>query len=110
MNDGLIQKIDMRFQSGNSVDVDSVRISEEEWAQLKAKHNALLAKLRLSNRTIHNMVVANQAAWIEWQHGKGSANGMMWIHNGLLGPGMIPDENAENGKNAQRWHDANVIN
>lgn len=45
MNGDLIQKIDMRFQSGNSVDVDSVRISQEEWAQLKT-HIELLVEQR----------------------------------------------------------------
>lgn len=41
---------------------------------------------------IHDMTVANQAAWIEWKHGGGAEEAMQWIENGLTGPGMIPGE------------------
>lgn len=54
---------------------------------------------------IHNMVVAEQAAWIEWQHGAGAEDAMQWIENGLIGPGHIPDHD---GKSAQEYFDANV--
>lgn len=43
-------------------------------------------------RIIHDMVVANQAAWIEWKHGGGAEDAMQWVENGLAGPGMIPGE------------------
>lgn len=56
---------------------------------------------------VHDMVVANQSAWIEWQHGKGAEAAMSWIHNGLWGPGHLPDEDAPWGKDAQRWYLAN---
>lgn len=63
--------------------------------------------IAMQNKIIHDMVVANQAAWIEWQHGKGAEAAMTWIHNGLLGHGHIPDETAPWGKEAQAWFDAN---
>lgn len=44
---------------------------------------------------IHDMTVANQAAWIEWQHGGGAEAAMEWIENGLAGPGMIPGESED---------------
>lgn len=51
---------------------------------------------------MHDQITAQQAAWIEWQHGKGADAAMDWIHNGLAGPGHIPD-----GTDAQAWFDAN---
>ena len=53
---------------------------------------------------VHNMVVAEQAAWIEWQHGAGAEQAMTWIQNGLLGPGHIPKHE---GMTAQAYFDAN---
>ena len=47
---------------------------------------------REHGRIIHDMVVANQAAWIEWKHGGGADAAMEWVENGLAGPGMIPGE------------------
>jgi hypothetical protein len=63
--------------------------------------------IEMQNKIIHDLVVANQAAWIEWRHGKGAEAAMTWVHNGLVGPGSIPDENAPWGKEAQAWFDAN---
>lgn len=59
------------------------------------------------SKIIHDMVVAQQAAWIEWQHGNGAEAAMAWIQNGLVGPGHIPDEDEPYGKEAQAWFDAN---
>lgn len=73
---------------------------ENEVARLKSVGSDL-AKI------IHDMVVANQAAWIEWQHGRGAEAAMIWIQNGLFGPGHIPDEDEPYGKEAQAWFDAN---
>lgn len=75
---------------------------EKEVAQLKQllekKHGALF----LANQALHNTLVGNQSAWIEWRHGAGAEEAMTWIHNGLAGPGLIPY-----GKEAQPWFDAN---
>lgn len=59
---------------------------------------------------IHDLTVANQAAWIEWKHGDGAEAGMQWVENGLAGPGMIPGEDDDDGdnpllKNAQDYFD-----
>lgn len=62
------------------------------------------------SKIIHDMVVAEQAAWIEWRHGRGAEAGMIWIQNGLVGPGHIPDEDEPYGKEAQAWFDANRSN
>lgn len=56
---------------------------------------------------LNDQIVAMQAAFIEWQHGKGAEAAMVWIANTLSGPGLIPDENAPYGKEAQAWFDAN---
>jgi|GEM_PF-6809487 len=60
---------------------------------------------------IHDLTVANQAAWIEWKHGDGAEAGMQWVENGLAGPGMIPGEDDDDDgdnpllKNAQDYFD-----
>lgn len=59
------------------------------------------------SKIVHNMVVADQAAWIEWRHGKGAVAAMQWIGNGLLGPGHIPAEDDPYSTDAQAWYDAN---
>lgn len=69
---------------------------------------ALRLKLnREFSSIIHDAVVANQAAYIEWRHGKGAEGGMQWVENGLAGPGHIPREHAPYGKEAQAYFDAN---
>lgn len=55
----------------------------------------------------NNNVTAMQAAYIEWQHGKGAEAAMKWIVGTLRGPGLIPDEGDPYGKEAQAWYDAN---
>lgn len=63
--------------------------------------------LELLNDLFHDHVTVMQAAWIEWHHGKGAEAAMHWIHNTLWGPGLIPDEDAAYGREAQAWFDAN---
>lgn len=63
--------------------------SPEEIVKLVAAHIRLNKE---HGRIIHDMTVANQAAWIEWQHGGGAEQGMQWIENGLDGPGLLPGE------------------
>lgn len=77
-----------------------ITASDAEVARLKNVLNDL-------GKIIHDMTVAQQAAWIEWRHGKGAEEGMVWIQNGLAGPGFIPDEDEPYGKEAQAWFDAN---
>lgn len=67
----------------------------------------LIDMVKIANRVIHNHVVANQAAWIEWQHGKGAEAAMTWVHNGLVGPGHIPDESEPYSKDAQMYYNKN---
>lgn len=57
---------------------------------------------------LHNQIVAMQAAWIEWQHGKGAEEGMRWIHNTLCGPGLIPKPGEPYSTEAQAWASANI--
>ena len=73
--------------------------------------DAEIAKLKKAYQELGNMfhdqIVAQQAAWIEWQHGAGAEAGMQWIENGLCGPGHIPDEDEPYGTEAQAYFDAN---
>lgn len=73
---------------------------QEEVARLKRA-------VKMLNDALHNHIVANQSAWIEWRHGAGAEAAMRWVHNGLAGPDLIPDEDAPYGKEAQAWYDAN---
>ncbi|KTT14746.1 hypothetical protein NS331_22615 [Pseudacidovorax intermedius] len=63
--------------------------------------------LNVMARLLHDQITANQAAWIEWQHGAGAEAAMAWVQNGLIGPGHIPDEDEPYGREAQAWFDAN---
>lgn len=68
------------------------------------KRDELLKDL---SKIIHDMVVANQAAYIEWKYGGGAEAAMQWIENGLDGPGHIPHPDEPWGKEAQAYYDAN---
>lgn len=58
-------------------------------------------------KVIHNMVVGQQSAWIEWRRGRGAEAAMTWVHNGLAGPGHLPPEDAPYSEQPQAWYDAN---
>lgn len=62
------------------------------------------------SKIVQDHCVVMQAAWIDWQHGRGAVKAMGWIHNTLCGPGLLPDEDAPYGKEAQAWFDANQSN
>jgi len=83
------------------------RIKDMTTEQLRAEILAIDNALQRMGKIVHDQTTANQAAWIEWQHGRGAEAAMGWIHNGLWGPGLIPDENAPYGKEAQAFYDAN---
>ena len=64
------------------------------------------ARIKELINIIHDMIVAQQSAWIEWRHGGGAKAGMQWIENGLSGPGNIPDESmSKYYKDAQYFFD-----
>lgn len=56
---------------------------------------------------VHDLVVTNQAAYIEWHRGKGIEAGMQWIVNSLVGPGQLPDDDEPYADNAQFYYAAN---
>jgi hypothetical protein len=58
----------------------------------------------ISTYSIERLTLAMQAAWIEWQHGRGAEHAMQWIENTLDGPGLIPEP--EPGQGAQAYFDA----
>lgn len=81
------------------------RMSDE----LEQKIKDLERHCLIGNRIIHNLVVANQAAWIEWQRGEGAEAAMRWVHNGLVGPGHIPADHEPPGDDPQSFYDANIV-
>lgn len=86
---------------------DIAKAIKQEHATQLGQLERLLHEAKQLGIIVHDMVTAEQAAWIEWQHGRGAEAGMVWIHNGLCGPGHIPDEDEPWGKEAQAWYDAN---
>ena len=100
------------------VDTTLVRMG---WNAAKADMDEALRELEVMRKRVagleesgkqlsamfHDKVVGEQAAYIEWQHGKGAEAGMQWIANGLWGPGLIPDEDEPWGTEAQAYYDAN---
>ena len=60
--------------------------------------------IKMLNDVIQGNTASMQAAWIEWQHGRGAEAAMVWIHNTLAGPGLVPDEDDEYGREAQAWY------
>lgn len=85
----------------------STASSEQQAAQQDAQIAKLTTAYAELSKMFHDQIVAQQSAWIEWQHGEGAEAAMGWIENGLCGPGHIPDEDAPYGKEAQSWYDAN---
>lgn len=85
-----------------AIDHQAERIAtlDSEIAMLKKAYQEL-------GKMFHDQIVAQQAAWIEWQHGQGAEAGMRWIENGLCGPGHIPEEGEPYGTEAQAYFDAN---
>lgn len=58
--------------------------------------------------SMHDLITAMQAAWIEWKHGNGAEAAMQWIENTLDGPGQIPDDPDEPYvTEAQAYYDLN---
>lgn len=69
--------------------------------------NQLERSVKTLSGMLHNMITAQQSAWIEWRHGKGAERAMQWIENGLEGPGLLPNESEPWAKEAQAWYNAN---
>lgn len=65
---------------------------------------------KILSDAMHDNIVAMQAAWIEWRHGRGPEAAMQWIENTLYGPGFIPKHDAPYGTEAQAFFDANQAN
>lgn len=85
-------------------------IPEAEYQRLtdvERKHERLLEHTKFLAGMHQDLLVVMQAAWIEWRHGKGPEAALGWIQNTLVGPGLIPDETAPYGKEAQAFFDAN---
>lgn len=71
---------------------------------------ALREHIAVMGQILHNNVVAQQAAWLEWKNGGGAEVAMEWVENGLIGPGLLPyDERGEfKDLAAQKWFDENA--
>ncbi|MFJ2989994.1 hypothetical protein ACIPF8_19180 [Collimonas sp. NPDC087041] len=97
---------------GDPVDVANFAMMlfcrHESHAALKSLREGQISALETAGKVINNLTVANQAAWIEWKHGDGADSAMEWIENGLIGPGLIPEDDEPHATNAQAYFDANA--
>lgn len=62
--------------------------------------------VELLGKINHDFIVVNQAAWIEWKNGGGMKKALQWIENGLMFPGLLPDPEHPNYKNAQFYYNS----
>ncbi|QGZ42686.1 hypothetical protein IP92_04907 [Pseudoduganella flava] len=85
------------------LEAENARLRPEVEA-LRTERENLWKSHFLVSKALHNVIAGNQAAWLEWDRGQGAEAAMEWVHNGLVGPGLIPD--AAEGIGAQAWFDA----
>ncbi|MET4160531.1 hypothetical protein ABIE61_000345 [Marinobacterium sp. MBR-111] len=95
------------LRDGQPMTVEEILDALRDREQLQAEVERLTDTNKRFGEIIHNQVVANQAAWIQWQRGQGAEAAMVWIHNGLAGPGLIPDESEPWSDDPQAYYDAN---
>ncbi|KQQ40416.1 hypothetical protein ASF61_06580 [Duganella sp. Leaf126] len=67
---------------------------------------ALERRIHSDAKIMHDVLVGNQAAWIEWRRGAGAEAAMTWVQNSLMGVG-VPDEAAPWASEPQAWYSAN---
>lgn len=85
-------------------------LSAERLVAERDKRIAALERRLLSDAQIMNdLLVSNQAAWIEWQRGSGAEEAMEWVQNTLLGVG-VPEGSEPWAKDPQAWYGANKSN
>jgi hypothetical protein len=74
--------------------------------QLKAENEALRMQVKELDLTFGRYLLGMRASVIEWQEGKGADDAMLWIWNGLRGPGELPPEGETQ---AQAYFDREVV-
>lgn len=91
-------------------EVTNARTALATAEQLLVERDKTIAQLdrRISfdAKIVTDLLVGNQAAWIEWQRGAGAEEAMVWVQNSLMGVG-VPEEGAAWATEPQAWWDAN---
>lgn len=107
--ESITQQMDHLILAGDRLGLGDVTafMKEATVTKLQERIDRLEKHLKQAHKIMHDQTVANQAAWIEWQHGRGAEAGMQWIENGLRGPGHIPQDSEPYGKESQAYFDAN---
>jgi hypothetical protein len=78
---------------------------EQALALRDARIAALERRIKFDAEIMHDLLVGNQAAWIEWKRGAGAEAAMTWVQGSLMGVG-VPDESAPWAMEAQAWYSA----
>lgn len=98
------------MSTNNETELAAGRAAMASAEQLVAERDKTIAALGRQVDTIakimNDLLVGNQSAWIEWQHGNGAEAAMEWVKNSLAGCGT-PNEDARWSKDAQAWYSAN---
>ena len=81
-------------------------IAEDHLLGLQNRIDRYAETIRTSNKIIHDKVVVEQCALIEFSVGDHAA-AERWIYNDLAGPGLIPNTDDQYHDNAQHWWGAN---
>lgn len=84
----------------------SLTSAEQLLAERDKRIAALERRIDCDAKIMNDLLVSNQAAWIEWQRGAGAEEAMVWVRNTLLGVG-VPDEDQPWAKEPQAWYSAN---
>lgn len=88
----------------------AIRASLATAEQLLAERDARIVHLERGigsgAKIMNDLLVGNQAAWIEWKHGGGTEAAMEWVENSLMGCGT-PEVDEPWAKDAQAWWGAN---
>lgn len=80
---------------------------DAEIAAMEAEIAVLRESRKFLSNMHHDIIVAMQAAWIEWQRVGDADTAMFWIQNTLAGPGLIPGEDEPYASEPQAYFDKN---
>ncbi|MRW88808.1 hypothetical protein GJ699_02280 [Duganella sp. FT80W] len=96
--------------ANTETELAAVKASLASAEQLVAERDQRIAALERHTETVakimNDLLVGNQAAWIEWQHGAGAEAAMTWVEGSLMGVG-VPGEDEPWAKEARAWYSAN---
>ncbi len=80
--------------------------AEKLLAERDQRIDSMQRVLESVSKSMNDLLVGSQAAWIEWQRGAGAESAMAWVEGSLMGVG-VPDEDQPWAMEAQAFYSAN---